>query len=85
MHGPAVWLGVGYLGLSGTVLAFLWYDEGIRTLGSTRAGQFVNFVPASGVALSALLLGEPRTPALLVGLALVCAGVYLTNRSASRG
>jgi len=77
---PSVWLGVAYLGLFGTVLAFIWYYQGIRALGSTRAGQFINFVPASGVALSVWLLDEPLTPSLLVGLALVSGGVYLANR-----
>jgi drug/metabolite transporter (DMT)-like permease len=77
---PSVWLGTAYLGLFGTVLAFVWYYQGIRAIGSTRAGQFINFVPVSGVALSAWLLDEPLTPALLIGLALVSVGVYLTNR-----
>ncbi len=77
---PVVWFNVAYLGLCGTVLAFIWYYEGIQTLGSTRAGQFINFVPASAVILAAWLLDEPLTKALLVGLALVSGGVYLTNR-----
>lgn len=81
---PSVWLGVGYLGLCGTVLAFIWYYQGIRAIGSTRAGQFINFVPASGVALSVWLLDEPLTPSLLTGLALVSGGVYLTNRPPRR-
>jgi drug/metabolite transporter (DMT)-like permease len=32
------------------------------------------------VAESVLILGEPMTPALYVGTALVVAGLYLTNR-----
>ena len=77
---PMVWLSLAYLGLFGTVLAFLWYYQGIQSLGATRAGQFINFVPVSAVILSASLLDEPLTPPLLIGLVLVSVGVYLTNR-----
>ena len=77
------WACLFYLGLCGTVLAFIWYYQGIQKIGSTRAGQFINFVPVSGVMLSIWLLGEPLTMSLLTGLILVSCGVYLTNRKAA--
>ena len=73
------WLSLFYLGLFGTVLGFIWYYQGIRKIGSTRAGQFINFVPISAILLSAWLLGEPLTTSLLLGVFLVSSGVYLTN------
>lgn len=69
-----------YLGLCGTVLGFVWYYQGIQKIGSTRAGQFINFVPISAVLLSVWLLNEPLTISLLFGLLFVSCGVYLTNR-----
>lgn len=77
------WASLAYLGLCGTVLAFIWYYQGIQKIGSTRAGQFINFVPVSGVILSVWLLDEPLTLSLFSGLLLVSSGVYLTNRGSS--
>lgn len=74
------WAALGYLALFGTVLSFVWYYQGIKAIGSIRAGQFINFVPVSAVLLSALILNEPLTVSLLLGLALVSSGVYLSNR-----
>ena len=77
------WASLIYLALFGTVIGFVWYYQGIKRLGSTRAGQFINVVPISAVALSVGLLGEPLTASLLVGLLLVSGGLYLTNRTGS--
>lgn len=80
-HYPVeVWLGTAYLALFGTVLGFVWFYEGVKSLGPTRAGVFINFVPASSVLLGILLLGEKLTPSLFAGLLMVTAGVYLSNR-----
>jgi drug/metabolite transporter (DMT)-like permease len=73
-------LSVLYLGAVGTVLAFVWYYEGVRAIGPARTAVFTNLVPVFGVALSALLLGEPILVSMWVGGAMVIAGVTLTNR-----
>jgi drug/metabolite transporter (DMT)-like permease len=74
------WVAMSYLVVFGTVIPFLWYYEGVKALGAARAAQFINLVPPLAVAESVLLLGEPLTPALLVGICLVVAGLYLTNK-----
>jgi drug/metabolite transporter (DMT)-like permease len=74
------WAALGYLVVFGTVLPFLWFYEGVKTLGAARAAQFINLVPPLAVAESVLMLGEPMTPALYVGAALVVGGLYLTNK-----
>jgi drug/metabolite transporter (DMT)-like permease len=74
------WAALGYLVVFGTVLPFLWFYEGVKALGAARAAQFINLVPPLAVAESVLILGEPMTPALYVGTALVVAGLYLTNK-----
>jgi drug/metabolite transporter (DMT)-like permease len=73
------WFGIFYLGFFGTVLGFVWYYEGIRAIGATKASQFINFVPISAVVLAFFLLAEPITSSLVIGTLMVCAGVYLTN------
>ena len=76
------WANIFYLGFFGTVLGFLWYYQGIRKIGPTRAGLFINFVPISAILLAFLFLREPVTISLLIGTVLVSSGVYLTNRPA---
>ena len=73
------WLSIGYLGLFGTVIGFLWYFEGIQKIGPSRAAVFINFVPVNGVLLATLLLGEALDLSLLGGGLLVVCGAYLAN------
>lgn len=73
------WLAILFLGLFGTVIGFLWYFQGIQTLGAGRAAIFINFVPVNGVILATLLLGESLSLSLLVGGALVICGAWLAN------
>ena len=71
------WGNLAYLGLFGTVLGFVWYYEGIRVIGPSRASLFINFVPISAIGMAHLILKEPLTPSLLWGAILVVAGVTL--------
>ncbi len=78
-YSDITWLGLFYLGFFGTVLGFVWYYEGIKKIGPTKAGLFINVVPLSAVVLAFFLLNEPLTLSLLVGAILVSTGIYLTN------
>ena len=79
-YSPAAWLSIVYLGFFGTCLGFIWYYEGIREIGASKAAVFINFVPISAVLMSFFLLGEPVDLSLLAGGALVLSGIYLANR-----
>ena len=80
-YGVLEWGSLFYLGFFGTVLGFLWYYQGIRSIGPMKAGIFINFVPVSAVILSYFILHETVTREILVGAAFVITGVYLTNAS----
>ena len=73
------WGNILFLGIFGTAFGFVWYYQGIESIGATRAGLFINLVPISAIFMAFLLLGEPVTVSLLVGTVLVLSGVYLTN------
>ncbi|MBK8182119.1 MAG: DMT family transporter [Candidatus Competibacteraceae bacterium] len=77
----AQWLSLFYLGLFGTVLGFIWFYQGIQRIGPMKSGLFINFVPISGALLGFLILGEPVTPSLAIGLLCVCTGLYLMNKT----
>ncbi|MGE0084375.1 MAG: DMT family transporter [Desulfococcaceae bacterium] len=78
------WMSIAYLGIFGTVIGFIWYYQGIRSIGPVKAGLFINFVPISAIFLAFLILKEPLTFSLLTGAILVVSGVYLTNTGGIR-
>ncbi|MGB5444303.1 MAG: DMT family transporter, partial [Psychromonas sp.] len=71
---------IGYLAVFGTVIPFIWYYQGIKTIGAAQTSVFTNFVPLFGVLLGALLLNEQISSSMLLGGALVVSGVVLTNK-----
>jgi drug/metabolite transporter (DMT)-like permease len=75
----AVWALV-YLGVIGTVLAFIWYYQGVVKIGATRTAVFSNLIPVFAMLLSVLILKEDVEPYSYVGAALVIGGVVMTNR-----
>jgi drug/metabolite transporter (DMT)-like permease len=76
----SVWISVFYLGALGTVLAFIWFYQGIQTVGPSRTAIFTNLVPAFGVLFSAVLLGEPILISMVVGGLIAVLGVSLVNK-----
>lgn len=75
------WLSLFYLGIFGTVLGFIWFYQGVQRIGPMKAGLFINLVPVSGILLGFLILGEPLTSSLLIGLLCVSTGLYFMNRT----
>jgi drug/metabolite transporter (DMT)-like permease len=78
-----LWLGISYLGFFGSALGFIWYYEGIKVIGPSRAGVFINIVPISSIVLAHWILHESIDVSLVGGAALIIIGVYATNRSTS--
>jgi drug/metabolite transporter (DMT)-like permease len=77
--GP-VWIALAYLGIIGTVLAFVWYYQGVATLGVTKTAIFNNLVPVFALLLSVLILHETVHWYAWVGASLVISGVVIINR-----
>ena len=75
----AVWLSVLFMAVFSSVLAFIWYYQGIREIGATRASNFINLVPLSAAGLGYFLLDETLSPPQILGGALIIIGVWLVN------
>jgi drug/metabolite transporter (DMT)-like permease len=73
------WFALVFLGVLGTAVAFVWYNDGVRRLGAARAPVFINLVPVAAVALAWALLDERVEAATLGGGTLVLAGIYVLN------
>jgi drug/metabolite transporter (DMT)-like permease len=78
--GPAQLAALAYIGLLGTVVAFIWYGEGVQAIGAARAAVFTNLVPVFGVIQAAVLLGEAIVPSMVIGGAIAITGVMLANK-----
>jgi drug/metabolite transporter (DMT)-like permease len=73
-------LGLLYLGVLGSALAYILYYDGVQRIGATRAGAFIALNPLTAVLLGALLLAEPLTLSMGLGGALILVGLYLCNK-----
>lgn len=78
--GPML-VSLGYLGLFGTALAFVWYYMSVKKMGPSITSVFNNLVPVFGVAISVILLGEPLLPSMLIGGAIALTGVFMVSRA----
>lgn len=77
---PEVALGLGYLVLFPSALAYLAWGAGVKALGPQAGGAFSNLVPIYGALLAIGLLGEPLRPYHLTAAVLVGLGIWFVSR-----
>jgi drug/metabolite transporter (DMT)-like permease len=74
------WMGVAFLGVFCSGLAyFAWYDA-LRALPAAQTGAFLYIEPLVAMVVAAIILAEPITLAALAGGAVILLGVWLVNR-----
>jgi drug/metabolite transporter (DMT)-like permease len=74
----SVALGIAFMGLFGSALAYLWWNQGVRQLGATTVAGFLNLVPLFTTVIG-IALGQPVSLAQLCGAALVILGVLYSS------
>jgi drug/metabolite transporter (DMT)-like permease len=74
---------IAVLGIIGTGFAYVLNYQIITSEGATVASTVTYLLPVVAIVLGVLVLGESVTVAVLVGIALVLAGVALTRRRAN--
>ncbi len=78
------WLGIAFLGIFCSGLAYIgWYDA-LKALGTAQTGAFLYVEPLVTVVVAFFILGETITVASLAGGAVILFGVWLVNRGESR-
>jgi len=77
------WMSLGYLIVFATAIGQQTWLYGVKGVGPSRAGVFVNLIPVSALTLSAIVLGERIGPREVMGVILILTGVWLVNRQAS--
>ena len=74
------WLGLAFLGIFCSGLAYIaWYDA-LQTLGTAETGVFLYIEPLVTVIVAFFVLSEDITLASLIGGGVIILGVWLVNR-----
>jgi drug/metabolite transporter (DMT)-like permease len=76
------WLALVYLIVFATALGQQAWLFGVKGIGPSRAGVFVNLIPVSALILSVSILGEAIGVKEMIGISLILLGVWLVNRPA---
>ena len=78
------WWSLAYLILFATALGQQAWLYGVKGIGPSRAGVFVNLIPVSALLLSVLVLGESIGLQDVLGILLILSGVWLVNWQSAR-
>jgi drug/metabolite transporter (DMT)-like permease len=76
---PATIATIVYVGLFASVLAFLFWNHAVRSVGPNKAGPFIHLMPVFSTILAVIFLGERLYPYHLPGIALIVTGIILTT------
>lgn len=68
-----------YVGIFPSILSYLFWNKAISELGAARAGQFIHLVPAFGITMAILFLGEPLQGFHFSGFLLILGGIWLAT------
>jgi drug/metabolite transporter (DMT)-like permease len=74
---PPIMTALVFIGIFGTVLAYLWWNDGVKVVGPTQAAICMNFVPLFAT-LIGLLRGQEVVASQWMGAALVISGVLVS-------
>jgi len=75
--------GVTYVSIFASLLAFLFWNNAASRLGANRTGQFIHLIPAFGLTIATVILGEQLQSFHYIGMLLVASGLVLANLTGS--
>lgn len=76
---PFAWMQVLFLGIVCSALAYDFYNRAVPALGPSVTNSAIYFIPLVGVIGGIVMLGEPLTPTLFAGGALIFSGVLVAR------
>ncbi|MBA4496389.1 DMT family transporter [Paenactinomyces guangxiensis] len=76
---PLLWMGVGYIGIISTALAFYFWNKGFEYMEASTGSLFFFVQPLVGSVLGYFLLNESLTWKFFVGAFLICIGIYFST------
>ncbi|MEJ6563486.1 MAG: DMT family transporter [Euryarchaeota archaeon] len=79
------WISLVFLAVFSTVISYVWFADGIRTIGAGKSALYVYLVPPFGIFSGWLLLDEKLGVPLLVSFVLIVGGVALAQSQQAKG
>ena len=76
---PASVVTILYVAVFASVLAFIFWNRAIRTIGANKAGPFVHLMPVFSTILAVLFLDETLAWHHAQGIALIFGGILMTT------
>ncbi len=70
-----------FLGVGASAACFATWGIAVKKLGAMKTSAYLNLVPIITVSASVLVLGEPLTPQIVLGVLLTLVGLVLSERS----
>lgn len=77
---PRLMVAMCYSGILSTGLGSIIFNRGIKTLGTARTAVYTYLEPIVAAATAILFLGEPFSPALVIGAVMVILGLILVKK-----
>lgn len=74
-----------YVAIFASVLAFIFWNRAIRTIGANKAGPFVHLMPVFSTILAVLFLDETLAWHHAQGVALIFGGILMTTFRVGKG
>ncbi len=82
---PAAVVTILYVAIFASVLAFIFWNRAIRTIGANKAGPFVHLMPVFSTILAVLFLDETLAWHHAQGVFLIFGGILMTTFRLGRG
>ena len=70
-----------FLAIFSTVLSYVWFAEGVKTIGANKAALYVYLVPPFGILAGWILLDEKLGLSLVIAFILIVGGVAIAQSS----
>ena len=80
---PEMLFNILYLGLGASALCFVSWNKAVVYIGSLATNVYIYLMPVITLVASALILREPVNPANLGAIALILAGLWLSQKKAA--
>ena len=78
-HSTATWLGVAYMAVLPSFVAYLFFNRGVELIGAGLAGQSMHLMPLFGSILAVIFLHEQFHLYHAAGFATIAAGIVLAS------
>jgi len=78
------WISIIFLAIFSTVISYVWFADGILTIGAGRSALYIYLVPPFGIFGGYLLLDEKLGSSLMISFILIVGGVLLAQSKNSK-